>query len=86
MPRKKGETGMEWTADRIKALRKVYGEKQDEFCIRIKVKLPTLRHWEQDKGSPIGPAELVLDMLLKELAKEKQTAFWEIVGRELQSA
>ncbi len=56
-----------WTPERIKALRKRYGDNQPEFAARIRVSTDTLRWWEQDKGKPSGPAEFALDRLQEDV-------------------
>jgi DNA-binding transcriptional regulator YiaG len=56
-----------WPPDRIKALRKRYGETQQEFCERIGVDAWTLRKWEQGLRNPLGPAELLLDRLEEDI-------------------
>ena len=52
-----------WTAEAIKELRKRYGETQAAFCLRLGVSPEALRVWEQGRGTPSGPAELLLDRL-----------------------
>jgi DNA-binding transcriptional regulator YiaG len=56
-----------WTPERIKGLRARYGENQPCFAARLRVSTETLRWWEQNKGSPSGPAELYLDRLLEDI-------------------
>lgn len=65
--KRKGSGYMTWTPKKIKDLRKLYGEEQEEFCLRIRVSVHALRHWEQGRGRPIGPAEEVLDRLAEDL-------------------
>lgn len=60
-----------WTPTRIKALRERYGETQSEFCKRLRLSLPALKWWEQGRGSPNGPAELLLDRLDEDLRDGK---------------
>lgn len=60
-----------WPPERIKGLRKAYGEEQDDFCKRLRVSVHALRHWEQARGSPIGPVELLLDRLEEDLREGK---------------
>lgn len=57
-----------WTAERIRKLRERFGETQEEFARRISVSVPTVKHWEQGKGKPIGPAQLLFDRLERDLA------------------
>ncbi len=52
-----------WNAVRIKELRKLYNERQEDFCSRLGVALPTLRTWEQGLGEPGGSAQILLDRL-----------------------
>jgi DNA-binding transcriptional regulator YiaG len=54
---------MAWTAERIRELRKAYGETQETFCKRLGVHVETLRSWEQDRGTPTGPARILLGQL-----------------------
>ena len=56
-----------WIPEKIKSLRKSYGERQEDFCQRLGVALSTLRHWEQGHGEPIGPARKLLDRLEEDL-------------------
>jgi transcriptional regulator with XRE-family HTH domain len=56
-----------WTAERIKALRERYGEKQEEFCHRLGVGVGTLRHWEQGRGTPSGPAAILLGRIEEDI-------------------
>jgi len=56
-----------WTAERIKLLRKRYGQKQDDFCKRLRVCVGALRDWEQGRGTPVGPAQELLDRLEEEI-------------------
>lgn len=58
-----------WTAERIKELRKLYGEKQAEFCLRLRVDISALQYWEQDRGRPNGPAEALLDRLQEDFER-----------------
>ena len=59
-----------WNGKRIKALRDRYGETQEQFCLRLRVPVGTLRWWEQDHGEPPGPATVVFD----DLAERAPTA------------
>ena len=54
-----------WNPERIKSLRKAYGETQEEFAKRFRVSLETVRWWEQGKGKGKipGPATVLLDQL-----------------------
>lgn len=52
-----------WTPSKIKELRKKYKETQQEFVERLGVAIDTLRHWEQGRGEPSGPASILLDRL-----------------------
>ncbi|HZZ81007.1 MAG TPA: helix-turn-helix domain-containing protein [Gemmataceae bacterium] len=59
-----------WTAARIKELREAFGDTQEQFAHRICVSVPTVKHWEQGKGGPLGPARLLLDRLQKDINEE----------------
>ena len=64
-----------WTPEKIKKLRQAYGEKQEDFCERLGVSLPALRHWEQGLGEPNGSAQILLGRLEEDLEEaRKQTA------------
>lgn len=52
-----------WTADKIREFRKRIGETQEELARRLRVNMHTVRYWEQGRGTPIGPAEALLDRL-----------------------
>lgn len=56
-----------WTPDRIRALRKRYGEHQDQFARRFRLKIGTVQSWEQGKSIPIGPAQILLEQLEERL-------------------
>lgn len=60
-----------WTARRIKELRMLYGERQEQFCIRVGLTLSALRWWEQGKGKPSGSARLLLDRLEEDLVNDR---------------
>jgi DNA-binding transcriptional regulator YiaG len=59
---------MVWTSERIKRLRKAYGETQDAFAQRLRVSVETLRWWEQSKGDPPGLATVVFEQLERDIA------------------
>ena len=69
---------IQWTPERIKRLRKAFGESQEEFCRRFRIGLGTLRFWEQGRSSPTGPATIILDQLNEQVgavqAEELQPA------------
>jgi len=56
-----------WTPQRIKELRRAFGESQEQFCQRFRVSLGALRIWEQGQGEPSGPITVILDQLELEL-------------------
>lgn len=58
---------MRWTPEKVRLLRKAYGESQDEFCHRCGVTPQGLRLWEQGRGRPSGSAQLLLDRLQEDL-------------------
>lgn len=60
---------MKWTPTRIRDLRIRFGETQEEFAKRFRLSVEAVRGWEQDKGSPSGPASVILDQLKKQLAE-----------------
>lgn len=69
---------MRWTAEKIKSLRHRLGESQDEFATRFRVSVDALQHWEQSRGKPLGPVEVILDRIEQDLREGviqvKQTA------------
>ena len=66
---------MKWTPERIKALRKGFGDTQEQFAERLDVALATIQVWEQGRGEPIGPACLYMERLENDLREaEKQPA------------
>jgi putative transcriptional regulator len=50
----------------VAAIRKKTGMTQDAFAIRFGVSVNTLRHWEQGKRYPEGPARTLLKVIDKE--------------------
>lgn len=62
---------MRWTPDKIKNLRKRYDERQEDFCLRLGVSVPALRHWEQGLGEPNGSAQILMDRLEEDLIEGK---------------
>lgn len=52
-----------WNAEKIKALRLIYGETQIVFASRLGVTPTTLRYWEWGKSPPSGAAKKMLDRL-----------------------
>ena len=56
-----------WTPERIKALRKRTGQGQTAFAARFRVSVDALRHWEQGRGFPSGPVEILLELLENDL-------------------
>lgn len=58
-----------WTPEKIRALRKQYGESQEEFCHRCGVTVVTFRLWEQGRGQPSGSAQLLLGRLEEDVRK-----------------
>ena len=57
-------TPMTWTPKRIRALRHLLNETQDEFAKRFRVSVNAVRIWEQGQGAPSGPVTLLLDQLV----------------------
>jgi len=62
---------MNWTAEKIKTLRKMYAEPQNDFTRRIGVTVDTLQHWEQGRGVPSGAAAKLLDRLEEDAREGK---------------
>lgn len=62
---------MEWTPERIKSLRHRVGENQEDFAKRFRVSVDALQHWEQGRGKPLGPVEVILDSIEKQLRESK---------------
>ena len=52
-----------WPPEKIKSLRRRYDETQGVFCTRLGVSPDALQFWEQGRGSPSRPIELLLDRL-----------------------
>ena len=52
-----------WTPQRIKELRAAYGESQYVFCHRLGVTPGALQYWEQGKGEPSRPVQIILEWL-----------------------
>ncbi|WKE65106.1 helix-turn-helix domain-containing protein [Gallaecimonas kandeliae] len=50
-------------APRIKAIREATGLTQKAFATLLEVNLGTLRHWEQGRRLPTGPARALLRAL-----------------------
>lgn len=71
MKKRKGISMKIWSGDEIKALRKRYEETQEEFCRRLAISIDGLRAWEQDRGSPNGPAHLLLSRLEEDFVEGK---------------
>lgn len=63
-----------WNAARIKKLRAMYGETQEQFAKRFRVSVDSLRFWEQGKGEPSGPATVILDQLAEAAKSAKLQA------------
>lgn len=57
----------EWTAERIRSLRRALGETQEQFAKRFRLHPEAIRTWEQDRGSPTGPSTVILDELESKL-------------------
>ena len=48
----------------VKAVREQIGLSQGEFARLMRVSLKTLRHWEQHRRNPTGPAAALLKIVL----------------------
>ncbi|MED5526348.1 MAG: helix-turn-helix domain-containing protein [Pseudomonadota bacterium] len=57
----------EFDAERIKAIRAKTGLTQKAFAELIEVNMGTLRHWEQGRRVPTGPAKALLRALEKDV-------------------
>jgi len=53
----------DFSPDRIKRIRKLYGENTAEFSKRFNVSAKTVEAWEQGRRSVKGPACLIYDYL-----------------------
>ncbi|EKE69922.1 helix-turn-helix domain-containing protein [Gallaecimonas xiamenensis] len=56
-------------APRIKAIRAKTGLTQKAFAAMIEVNMGTLRHWEQGRREPTGPAKAILRALENDLSR-----------------
>lgn len=61
-----------WTPEKIKQLRRIYGETQEQFADRVGVSPQALRYWEQGKGPPSGAPSRVLWFLSKYAPKRRE--------------
>lgn len=69
----KGENAIyPWTPERIRALRKRYGQHQSEFAEHFRLRIGAIQNWEQGKGFPSGPAQVILDQLEEALQTEPE--------------
>ncbi len=57
---------MDWTPERIRALRQKMGLSQREFAKQINVRQATVSDWETGKHPPTGAVLVLFDMLEKE--------------------
>lgn len=64
---RKGKRMGHWSASDIKALRKRYDESQGIFCRRLGVTADALQYWEQGRGAPSQPIELLLERLEEDI-------------------
>lgn len=53
----------EWTANRVRDLRRSLSLTQREFAELLNASLSTVRSWEQGQRVPIGPTTRLLDMV-----------------------
>ena len=51
----------------VKAIRERLGYSQEEFAIRFGFSIGTLRHWEQGRRNPEGPARAYLKVIRHEV-------------------
>lgn len=52
-----------WNRRRVRSLRDLLDETQEQFAVRFRVTIDAVRTWEQGKGYPSGPVTLLLDQL-----------------------
>jgi putative transcriptional regulator len=50
----------------LRSLRRSLGLSQAEFCLRFGFNVNTLRHWEQGRRRPEGPARAFLQVIARE--------------------
>lgn len=67
----KRKKAMTWVPDKIRLLRAGYAESQEVFCRRLGVTVDAYRLWEQGRGQPSGPAQLLLSRLEEDLLEGK---------------
>lgn len=63
-----------WTAERIRDLRRRYGESQEDFRKRFRVSVQALQAWEQGRGDPSGPVTVILDILAEQINEPAHVA------------
>ena len=56
----------EYTASKVKKLRKLFGATQEEFSQILNVDLSTIRAWEQGQRNPNKSANRLMEILSKE--------------------
>jgi len=54
------------TGTDVKKIREQLGMSQMQFAVALRVHLTTVSYWEQDHGSPGGPAQLLMERLAAE--------------------
>ena len=73
-----GKQPKKWTASRIKALRKAYGESQNQWAVRLGVKLDTLQNWEQGRCPAPRISFMVFDGLFAALKPATRSSLTEL--------
>lgn len=65
--RKEKQPVGKWCPKSIKDLRRRYDESQAVFCLRLGVSPDALQYWEQGRGKPSKPVELLLERLAEDI-------------------
>ena len=72
---------MDWTPERIRQLRRQYGETQEAFARRCRVSLRTVAAWEAGRP-PEGSALALFDLLAGQPTAPKKESPDELARRE----
>lgn len=59
-----------WKPQKVRRLRRMFGETQEEFAARLRVSTGCLREWEQGTTLASGIATLALELLQKQVKEE----------------
>ena len=71
---------MEYTPERVKAVRKATGLSQNLFALAIGVTPQALRNWEQGRIVPKGAAARVLDLIEQDSSILSAYVIRQVVG------